>query len=110
MKPKMQVRYFTLAVESLGDKYFGRRITSNPDEMLKIFKSYANRHMEHVWSAVKDIEFCQCLDDFGIVTNCDGNRELQVTIKTCSYMWIDEEAVRTERILDHYLMTYCWIY
>ena len=106
----MTVQYFTLVVKSLGDKYFGRGVTNNPDEMMKIFKLYVNKHMEHVCSTVKDIEFCQCVEEFGIVNYSDGHREFQVTIKTCSYMDIDEENVRTERVVDHYLMTYCWKY
>ena len=104
----MQVQYFTITVKSLGDKYFGRKVTDDLDEIMKIFKKYANRHMEHVCSTIKDVEFCQCLEDFGITYDVTGQKFFKVVIKVCSYMPVDWEWIRTECLLDHYLMTYTY--
>ena len=108
MRPKMQVSYFTFKVLSLGDKYFSREITRNPEEIQKIFKSFANNKMEHVCSTIKDIEFCQCLDEFGIRYNCCGEKEFIVVVKVCSYMPIERDSIRTERLIEHYNMQYTY--
>lgn len=106
MEPKMQVTYYTFRIKALGDKYFGRKITSDPEEMQKIFNSYVNRKMEHVCSSIKDIEFCQCVDDFGIRYAIDGEQQFIVVVKVCSYMPIKIDYISMDRIIDHYLPTY----
>lgn len=108
MTPKMQVTYYTFRIIALCDKYFGREITNDPEEIQKVFKSYVNRKMEHVCSSVKDIEFCQCVDDFGIRYAINGERQFIVVVKVCSYMPIEWDSIRTERLIEHYNMQYTY--
>ena len=106
MEPKMKVKTFTIFVRSLGDKYFGKTVTEKVEEIKKIFDHYANFQMEHICSSIKEIEFCQSLQEYGI----DPYGNFYAVIKTCSYMDVDEEWIRTNRIIEHYTLTYTPVY
>lgn len=101
----MKEFYFTLKVCALTDKYFGRVVTEDPQEMEKVFNHYANPSMFH--KVTKKGELIQHLDNYAMKV-CDGKPIFLVRIQVFADYVPTETDVDTRELVEHYSMSYTY--
>lgn len=101
----------TIQVKSLRDMYFGRQITNDCGEMVRVINAFGADELipqECTFKGESENLKHSFLVGFRRVYESDG--KCYVELEVWSEISIPEEQISLRKLIQHYLPVYCWIY
>lgn len=101
----------TIQVKSLRDMYFGRQITNDCGEMVRVINAFGADELipqEYTFKGESGNLKHSFLVGFRKVYESDG--KCYVELEVWSESSIQEEWISLRKLIQHYLPVYCWIY
>lgn len=103
----------TIQITKLCDLYYGRVVTDNPDEILKIIKTYYNKSIIEKTLTKKDAEG-NVIETFNFLTHFQSvyktNDAVFVDFEVWSDRPISEGHLPIGKLIEHYNPVYCYAY
>lgn len=103
----------TIQITKLGDLYYGRVVTDNPDEILKIIKQYHNSSIIKKTLTKKDAEG-NVIETFDFLTHFQSVYKMNGVIFIDFEVWSDrpipEDYLPIGKLIEHYNPSYCYAY
>ena len=103
----------TIQITKLCDLYYGRVVTDNPDEILKIIKTYHNKSIIEKTLVKKDASG-NPIEEFNFLTHFKNVYKMNDVIFVEFEVWSDrpipEDHLSIGKLIEHYNPVYCYAY
>lgn len=109
----LQQEVHTIQINTLRDLYYGRVVTDNPDEILKIIKTYHNKSIIKKTLTKKDAEG-NVIETFDFLAHFQNVYKMNGVIFIDFEVWSDrpipEDYLPVGKLIEHYSPSYCYAY
>ena len=103
----------TIQINTLRDLYYGRVVTDNPDEILKIIKHYHNDSIIKKTLVDKDASG-NPVEKFDFLTHFQNVYKMNGVVFIDFEVWSDrpipEDHLPIGKLIEHYNPAYCYAY
>ena len=103
----------TIQITKLCDLYYGRVVTDNTDEILKIIKTYHNKSIIEKTLVKKDASG-NPVEEFNFLTHFQNVYKMNGVIFIDFEVWSDrpihEDNLPIGKLIEHYNPVYCYAY
>lgn len=103
----------TIQITKLCDLYYGRVVTDNTDEILKIIKTYHNKSIIEKTLVKKDASG-NPIEEFNFLTHFQDVYKMNGVIFIDFEVWSDrpipEDHLPVGKLIEHYNPAYCYAY
>jgi hypothetical protein len=103
----------TIQITKLCDLYYGRVVTDNTDEILKIIKTYHNKSIIEKTLVKKDASG-NPIEEFNFLTHFQNVYKMNGVIFIDFEVWSDrpipEDHLPVGKLIEHYNPVYCYAY
>lgn len=104
---------YTIQITKLCDLYYGRVVTDNTDEILKIIKTYHNKSIIEKTLVKRDASG-NPVEEFNFLTHFKNVYKMNGVIFVEFEVWSDrpipEDYLPTGKLIEHYNPVYCYAY
>lgn len=109
----LQQEIHTIQITKLCDLYYGRVVTDNTDEILKIIKTYHNKSIIERTLVKKDASG-NPIEEFNFLTHFKNVYKMNGVIFVEFEVWSDrpipEDYLPIGKLIEHYNPVYCYAY